>query len=228
MQQGKCPAGRATDLQPAGGVQDQRAGRSCNSCSYARYACSCLWWSDGWSDGRSSSGPGKAAVSQNVLVAVCKGLLKAAHRRIDRSCHVLPSPSLCWSLLLPTGSVNPGGGGMSVFGRFGCPFSSCGVTCRGNLRGRCDKLLEHARQLQIEEVVIQGDCINVVKHFAGCIRLHREDLVRKLNAMWQKITHTHIRVHWSYVPRAGNKVADHLAGIAADSLRLEAPALSPG
>ena len=47
--------------------------------------------------------------------------------------------------------------------------------------------------------------------------------MRKLDAMWQKLSHTSIKVHWSYVPRIGNKVADHLAGIAADSLRYEAP-----
>ena len=86
-----------------------------------------------------------------------------------------------------------------------------------------DKALNLAARSQIEEVVIQGDCINIVKHFAGALRLHREDLVRKLDAMWQKLTHTSITVHWSYVPRIGNKVADHLAGIAADSTRFEAP-----
>ena len=86
-----------------------------------------------------------------------------------------------------------------------------------------DKALLLAAGNQIEEVIIQGDCINIVKHFAGALRLHREDLVRKLDAMWQKLTHTSIKVHWSYVPRVGNKVADHLAGIAADSLRYEAP-----
>ena len=86
-----------------------------------------------------------------------------------------------------------------------------------------DKALLLAPGNQIEEVIIQGDCINIVKHFAGALRLHREDLVRKLDAMWQKLTHTSIKVHWSYVPRIGNKVADHLAGIAADSLRYEAP-----
>ena len=86
-----------------------------------------------------------------------------------------------------------------------------------------DKALNLAARSQIEEVVIQGDCINIVKHFAGALRLHREDLVRKLDAMWQKLTHTSITVHWSYVPRIGNKVADHLAGIAADSIRFEAP-----
>ena len=85
-----------------------------------------------------------------------------------------------------------------------------------------DKALNLAARNQIEEVVIQGDCINIVKHFAGALRLHREDLVRKLGAMWQKLTHTSITVHWSYVPRIGNKVADHLAGIAADSIRFEA------
>ena len=102
-----------------------------------------------------------------------------------------------------------------------CPDSMFAEICAAD--ATLDKALSLAASNQIREVILQGDCINIVKHFAGALRLHREDLVRKLDNMWQKLTHTPITVHWSYVPRVGNKVADHLAGIAANSLRYEAP-----
>ena len=68
-------------------------------------------------------------------------------------------------------------------------------------------------------MIIQGDSLNIVKHFAGAICIHRADLVRKLDSLWQLLAQSPVKVHWSYVPRIGNKVADHLAGLAADSVR---------
>ena len=102
-----------------------------------------------------------------------------------------------------------------------CPDSMFAEICAAD--ATLDKALSLAASNQIREVILQGDCINIVKHFAGALRLHREDLVRKLDNMWQKLTHTPITVHWSYVPRVGNKVADHLAGIAANSLASKHP-----
>ena len=81
------------------------------------------------------------------------------------------------------------------------------------------KTLELADCKGIQEVVFQGDCLDIVKHFAGASRIHRADLVRKLDSLWQLLAQSPVKVHWSYVPRIGNKVADHLAGLAADSVR---------
>ena len=81
------------------------------------------------------------------------------------------------------------------------------------------KTLELAACKGIQEVVIQKDCLNIVTHFAGASRIHRADLVRKLDSLWQLLAQSSVKVHWSYVPRIGNKVADHLAGLAADSVK---------
>ena len=72
------------------------------------------------------------------------------------------------------------------------------------------KLLHCATSRNISEVIIQGDCLTIIKHFAGTNRLRRDDLVRKLDAIWQALSQTSVKVHGSYVPRAGNRVADHL------------------
>ena len=62
------------------------------------------------------------------------------------------------------------------------------------------RLLKMAETLQLKEVVLQGDCMNIVKNFAGAVRLHRVDLVRKLESIWKLIAHSQVAVQWSYIP----------------------------
>ena len=66
--------------------------------------------------------------------------------------------------------------------------------------------------------IIQGDCLCMIRRFTGAYRVGRPDLAHLLQDVWSRIASTHVQVRWSYIPRAGNRVADFLAGAASDFL----------
>ena len=60
----------------------------------------------------------------------------------------------------------------------------------------------------------------MIRRFTGAYRVKRPDLAHLLQDVWSRIASTHVQVRWSYIPRAGNRVADFLAGAASGFLLL--------
>ena len=112
------------------------------------------------------------------------------------------------------------------------PIVGCEDSFQAEVTAACKAVaaaITLSSQQSASEVVVQGDCIAIIRHFTGAYRVRRPDLVSILQDMWKRISTTWIPVRWSYVPRAGNRVADFLAGAASNTLKPRpAIGVSPG